>query len=62
MVLLSKLELVIILDGESGRLMKSFNEHGPLKGNIPSSDRAEVRALVAALEKAENNIEVITDN
>eukprot|EP00972_Heterocapsa_arctica_P094144 13883923-Heterocapsa_arctica.AAC.1 len=31
----------------------SFNEHGPLNGTNPSSDRAEVRALVAALEKAE---------
>eukprot|EP00972_Heterocapsa_arctica_P003397 507643-Heterocapsa_arctica.AAC.1 len=41
---------------------ESFNEQGPLKGNRQSSDRAEVRALVAALEKAENNIEVITDN
>eukprot|EP00972_Heterocapsa_arctica_P090391 13334007-Heterocapsa_arctica.AAC.1 len=41
---------------------ESCNEHGPLKGKMQSSDRAEVRALVAALEKAENNIEVITDN
>eukprot|EP00972_Heterocapsa_arctica_P102009 15030499-Heterocapsa_arctica.AAC.1 len=42
----------------------SFNEHGPLKGNNQSSDRAEVRALVAALEKqaTEETIEVITDN
>eukprot|EP00972_Heterocapsa_arctica_P082362 12136599-Heterocapsa_arctica.AAC.1 len=40
----------------------SFNEHGPLKGNKQSSDRAKVRALVAALEQAEENIEVITAN
>eukprot|EP00972_Heterocapsa_arctica_P010784 1581608-Heterocapsa_arctica.AAC.1 len=40
----------------------NFNEHGPLKGKRQCSDRAEVRALVAALEKAENQIEVITDN
>eukprot|EP00972_Heterocapsa_arctica_P086272 12717144-Heterocapsa_arctica.AAC.1 len=41
---------------------ESFNQHGPLKGSKQSSDRAEVRALLAASEKAENNIEVITDN
>eukprot|EP00972_Heterocapsa_arctica_P034938 5143706-Heterocapsa_arctica.AAC.1 len=41
---------------------QSFNEHGPLKGIMQSSDRAEVRALVAALEKSEGNIEIITDN
>eukprot|EP00972_Heterocapsa_arctica_P012363 1814699-Heterocapsa_arctica.AAC.1 len=27
----------------------SFNDNGPLRGNNQSSDRAEVRALVAAL-------------
>eukprot|EP00972_Heterocapsa_arctica_P068562 10130960-Heterocapsa_arctica.AAC.1 len=32
---------------------KSFNENGRLKGKSQSSDRAEVRALVAALEKTE---------
>eukprot|EP00972_Heterocapsa_arctica_P100827 14863704-Heterocapsa_arctica.AAC.1 len=31
----------------------SFNDNGPLKGKNQSSYRAEVRALVAALEKAE---------
>eukprot|EP00972_Heterocapsa_arctica_P007333 1069583-Heterocapsa_arctica.AAC.1 len=31
----------------------SFNENGPLKGKNQSSDRVEVRALVAALEKTE---------
>eukprot|EP00972_Heterocapsa_arctica_P010509 1543339-Heterocapsa_arctica.AAC.1 len=41
---------------------ESFNDYGPLKGKRQSSDRAEVRALVAALEKYENKIEVITDN
>eukprot|EP00972_Heterocapsa_arctica_P017231 2546324-Heterocapsa_arctica.AAC.1 len=40
----------------------SFNGNGPLKGQSQSSDRAEVRALVAALEKAEVEIDVITDN
>eukprot|EP00972_Heterocapsa_arctica_P000792 111638-Heterocapsa_arctica.AAC.1 len=40
----------------------SFNENGPLKGNNPSSDRAEVRALVAALEKSEGTVDIITDN
>eukprot|EP00972_Heterocapsa_arctica_P062173 9163843-Heterocapsa_arctica.AAC.1 len=39
-----------------------FSETVPLKGIRPSSDRAEVRALVAALENAENIVEVITDN
>eukprot|EP00972_Heterocapsa_arctica_P047443 6996290-Heterocapsa_arctica.AAC.1 len=32
----------------------NFRENGPLKRKNQSSDRAEVRALVAALEKAEN--------
>eukprot|EP00972_Heterocapsa_arctica_P021123 3108353-Heterocapsa_arctica.AAC.1 len=32
---------------------KSFNEHEPLKGKNQSSDRAEVSALVASLEKTE---------
>eukprot|EP00972_Heterocapsa_arctica_P100645 14839136-Heterocapsa_arctica.AAC.1 len=41
---------------------QSVNDHGPLKGSRQSSDRAEVRVLVAALEKAEGNIEIITDN
>eukprot|EP00972_Heterocapsa_arctica_P046309 6831607-Heterocapsa_arctica.AAC.1 len=41
---------------------RSFNKNGPLKGANQSSDRAEVRALVAALEKAEEYINVITDN
>eukprot|EP00972_Heterocapsa_arctica_P095015 14014131-Heterocapsa_arctica.AAC.1 len=31
----------------------TFNENGPLKGTNQRSDRAEVKALVAALEKAE---------
>eukprot|EP00972_Heterocapsa_arctica_P002477 356677-Heterocapsa_arctica.AAC.2 len=39
-----------------------FNENGPLKGTSQSSDRAEVRALVAALEKAEEDIYIITYN
>eukprot|EP00972_Heterocapsa_arctica_P029774 4386784-Heterocapsa_arctica.AAC.1 len=41
---------------------QSFNENGPLKGTTQSSDRAEVRALVAALEKTEGGIYIITDN
>eukprot|EP00972_Heterocapsa_arctica_P097015 14312686-Heterocapsa_arctica.AAC.1 len=41
---------------------QSLKGHGPLKGHRQSSDRAEVRALVAALEKAEGNIEIIADN
>eukprot|EP00972_Heterocapsa_arctica_P074416 10981951-Heterocapsa_arctica.AAC.1 len=40
----------------------SFNDNGPLKGKDQSSDRAEVRALVAALENTEGLIDVITDN
>eukprot|EP00972_Heterocapsa_arctica_P002354 341499-Heterocapsa_arctica.AAC.1 len=40
----------------------SFNDNGPLKGKNQSSDRAEVRALVAALEKTEGAIDVVTDN
>eukprot|EP00972_Heterocapsa_arctica_P047665 7029321-Heterocapsa_arctica.AAC.1 len=39
-----------------------FTENGPLKGRDQGADRAEVRALVAALEKATVCIEVITDN
>eukprot|EP00972_Heterocapsa_arctica_P106853 15741026-Heterocapsa_arctica.AAC.1 len=35
---------------------QSFNENGPVKGTSQSSDRAEVRALVAVLEKAEEEI------
>eukprot|EP00972_Heterocapsa_arctica_P019953 2943458-Heterocapsa_arctica.AAC.1 len=38
------------------------NGNETLKGREQSSDRAEVRALVAALEKPEEAIEVITDN
>eukprot|EP00972_Heterocapsa_arctica_P051099 7512576-Heterocapsa_arctica.AAC.1 len=41
---------------------QSFNGNCPLKGIRQSSDRAEVRALVAALEKTEGNIEILTDN
>ncbi len=33
-----------------------------MKGKNQSSDRAEVRALVAALEQTESNIDIITDN
>eukprot|EP00972_Heterocapsa_arctica_P015516 2283381-Heterocapsa_arctica.AAC.1 len=40
----------------------NFNEHGPLKGNKQNSDRAEVRASVAAFKTNEENIEVIADN
>eukprot|EP00972_Heterocapsa_arctica_P017669 2612065-Heterocapsa_arctica.AAC.1 len=40
----------------------SFNENGPLKGKNRNSDRAEVSALVAALEKTEGDIDIITDN
>eukprot|EP00972_Heterocapsa_arctica_P004745 704629-Heterocapsa_arctica.AAC.1 len=39
-----------------------FSDNGPLKGKTQSSDRAEVRALVAVLEKTEGTIDVITDN
>eukprot|EP00972_Heterocapsa_arctica_P042742 6303221-Heterocapsa_arctica.AAC.1 len=35
----------------------SFTDNGPLKGKNQSSDRAEVRALVAALEKTEGPID-----
>eukprot|EP00972_Heterocapsa_arctica_P065760 9707544-Heterocapsa_arctica.AAC.1 len=38
----------------------NFKENGALIGRDKGSDRAEVRTLVAALEK--QNIEVITDN
>jgi ribonuclease HI len=40
----------------------NFTENGPLLGRNQSSDRAEVRALVAALEKTQMGIHVITDN
>eukprot|EP00972_Heterocapsa_arctica_P115683 16449172-Heterocapsa_arctica.AAC.1 len=40
----------------------SFNENGPLKVKNQSSDRAEVRALVAALEKTAGDIDIIIDN
>eukprot|EP00972_Heterocapsa_arctica_P041346 6099240-Heterocapsa_arctica.AAC.1 len=39
-----------------------FVECVPLLGEEQGSDKAEVRALVAALEKTEDVIEVITDN
>eukprot|EP00972_Heterocapsa_arctica_P105260 15509341-Heterocapsa_arctica.AAC.1 len=39
-----------------------FNECGPLLGKEQGSDRAEVRALVADLEKYDDVFEVITDN
>eukprot|EP00972_Heterocapsa_arctica_P080497 11861594-Heterocapsa_arctica.AAC.1 len=39
-----------------------FRENGPLKRRNQSSDRAEVRALVAALEKTKTRIDIITDN
>eukprot|EP00972_Heterocapsa_arctica_P056439 8327006-Heterocapsa_arctica.AAC.1 len=41
---------------------QSFNDNGALKRKEQGSDRAEVRALVAALEQTEETIEVITDN
>eukprot|EP00972_Heterocapsa_arctica_P093529 13795637-Heterocapsa_arctica.AAC.1 len=40
----------------------NFTEIGPLKGKDRGSDRAEVRALLAALEKTIGKLEVITDN
>eukprot|EP00972_Heterocapsa_arctica_P077981 11498842-Heterocapsa_arctica.AAC.1 len=40
----------------------NFNDNGALKGLDQGSDRAEVRALVAAQEKSPGSIEVITDN
>eukprot|EP00972_Heterocapsa_arctica_P015311 2255734-Heterocapsa_arctica.AAC.1 len=40
----------------------NFKENGALKGKDQGSDRAEVRALLAALEKSTGRIEVITDN
>eukprot|EP00972_Heterocapsa_arctica_P004887 723370-Heterocapsa_arctica.AAC.1 len=40
----------------------NFKENGALKRKDQGSDRAEVRALFAALEKAIGRIEVITDN
>jgi ribonuclease HI len=40
----------------------SFKENGPLLGKNQSSDRAEVRALVAALEKSTAGVHIITDN
>eukprot|EP00972_Heterocapsa_arctica_P077717 11463081-Heterocapsa_arctica.AAC.1 len=40
----------------------NVKENGALKGRDQGSDRAEVRALVAALEKSMSGIEVITDN
>eukprot|EP00972_Heterocapsa_arctica_P082987 12228669-Heterocapsa_arctica.AAC.1 len=38
------------------------NECGPFLGEKQGSDRAEVRALAAALEHSEDVIEVIADN
>eukprot|EP00972_Heterocapsa_arctica_P014542 2140513-Heterocapsa_arctica.AAC.1 len=40
----------------------NFKEKGPRKGKDQGSDRAEVRALLAALEKTIGKNEVITDN
>eukprot|EP00972_Heterocapsa_arctica_P045713 6745251-Heterocapsa_arctica.AAC.1 len=40
----------------------NFKENEPLKGKDQGSDRAEVRALLVALEKYTGRIEVITDN
>eukprot|EP00972_Heterocapsa_arctica_P020536 3028343-Heterocapsa_arctica.AAC.1 len=40
----------------------NFKENGALKGKDEGSDRAEVRALLAALEQSTRRIEVITDN
>eukprot|EP00972_Heterocapsa_arctica_P008513 1242383-Heterocapsa_arctica.AAC.1 len=40
----------------------NFKENGPLKGKDQGSDRAEVRALLAALEKSTGKIEEINDN
>eukprot|EP00972_Heterocapsa_arctica_P114554 16442981-Heterocapsa_arctica.AAC.1 len=39
-----------------------FKDNCALKGKDQGSDRAEVRALLAALEKSTGRIEVITDN
>eukprot|EP00972_Heterocapsa_arctica_P056235 8296507-Heterocapsa_arctica.AAC.1 len=58
----TKLGPATIQDGDWSPDDQSFNENGPLKGIIQSSDRAEVRALVAALDKSEEEIEIITDN
>eukprot|EP00972_Heterocapsa_arctica_P005461 806458-Heterocapsa_arctica.AAC.1 len=41
---------------------QNVKENGALKGRDQGSDRTEVRALVAALEKAIGGIEFITDN
>eukprot|EP00972_Heterocapsa_arctica_P077159 11379998-Heterocapsa_arctica.AAC.1 len=40
----------------------NFKDNGLLKGKYQGSDRAEVRALLAAFEKSTGRIEVITDN
>eukprot|EP00972_Heterocapsa_arctica_P075298 11108145-Heterocapsa_arctica.AAC.1 len=40
----------------------NFKEKEPLKGKDQGSDRAEVRAQLAALEKSTGRIEVIPDN
>eukprot|EP00972_Heterocapsa_arctica_P042511 6265705-Heterocapsa_arctica.AAC.1 len=63
MVLLLKLEQVHMRGGVFGpQTTQHFKEHGPLTGRDQGSDRAEVIALVAALEKTTSCIEVITDN
>eukprot|EP00972_Heterocapsa_arctica_P042264 6230109-Heterocapsa_arctica.AAC.1 len=60
---LLRLEPAAIQDGVFGpQMIKCFNECGPLLGEEQGSDRAEVRALVAVLEKTEDAIQVITDN
>eukprot|EP00972_Heterocapsa_arctica_P024706 3643653-Heterocapsa_arctica.AAC.1 len=51
-----------MLDGDWTPDDQSFNEHIVLIGKEQGSDRAEVRALVAALEKTEQVIEVTTYN
>eukprot|EP00972_Heterocapsa_arctica_P029589 4359060-Heterocapsa_arctica.AAC.1 len=40
----------------------TLKENGALKGRDQGSDRAEVRALVAALEKLIEGTDIITDN
>eukprot|EP00972_Heterocapsa_arctica_P021602 3177531-Heterocapsa_arctica.AAC.1 len=58
-----KLVLVQMQDGECGHQTNAnFKENGAPIGRDQGSDRAEVRALVAALEQSIGGIEVITDN
>eukprot|EP00972_Heterocapsa_arctica_P018134 2679314-Heterocapsa_arctica.AAC.1 len=46
-----------------GTAKSVFIDGSPYKiGKNQSSDRAEVRSLVAALEKTEGEIDIITDN